>query len=60
MSNTRKPRIYHPYALIIGETIEVDAPASAHITQVLRMRINEAILLFNNESGEYLGINKKY
>lgn len=58
MSTTRRPRIYHPHDLMINTTIYLESEAAQHITHVLRMKINEELILFNNQEGEYLGTIK--
>lgn len=55
MNAPRRPRIYHPQDLAINTNIYLESEAAAHITRVLRMKLNDEIILFNNQGGEYLG-----
>jgi len=45
----RIPRIYQPLPLTSGQTIELDAQATVHLTRVLRLRVGDALVLFNGE-----------
>lgn len=56
---TRKPRLYHPYPIAIGDQIILSPQAAQHITRVLRMKVGEEVILFNNQGGEYNGIIKQ-
>lgn len=58
MNNARKPRFYHPHPIQVETYIELESDAAQHISRVLRMNVDEAILLFDNQGGEYLGILK--
>lgn len=57
----RVPRIYQPIALSSGQIIELDAQATTHLTKVLRLRVGDALVVFNGrgdgdgngEGGEY-------
>ncbi len=55
MNTIRRPRIYHSQDLAINTNIYLESEAAQHITRVLRMQINDEIILFNNQGGEYLG-----
>jgi len=56
----RIPRIYQPMTLASGQTIELDAQATVHLTKVLRLRVGDTLLLFNGkanadgENGEFM------
>lgn len=45
----RLPRIYQPVPLAIGQIIELDAQATVHLTKVLRLKIGDALRIFNGE-----------
>lgn len=49
----RIPRIYQPISLNSGQTVELDAQATVHLTKVLRLRVGDALVVFNGEGGEY-------
>ena len=53
----RVPRIYQPIALSSGQSIDLDAQATVHLTRVLRLRVGDALVVFNgrgnDEGGEY-------
>jgi len=49
----RVPRIYQPIALSTGQIIELDAQATAHLTKVLRLRVGDALVIFNGDGGEF-------
>ena len=49
----RIPRIYQPIPLCRGQMIELDAQATVHLTKVLRLRVGDALVVFNGEGGEY-------
>jgi len=46
----RNPRIYQPFELDEGNTIELDADAFGHVIRVLRMSAGDEITLFNGRS----------
>jgi len=57
-------RIYHPFAMKAQEEQVLEPQASQHIIKVLRMRVGEALILFNgNKPGEYkatlIGVQKR-
>jgi 16S rRNA (uracil1498-N3)-methyltransferase len=58
MTAPRKPRFYHPHPLEIGQVIILESESATHVTRVLRMQIGDALILFNNQGGEYTGIIK--
>ena len=43
----RVPRIYQPIVLSSGQTIKLDAQATAHLTRVLRLRAGDSLVVFN-------------
>jgi 16S rRNA (uracil1498-N3)-methyltransferase len=45
----RIPRIYQPIPLSPGQIIELDAQATVHLTKVLRLRVGDALVVFNGE-----------
>ena len=45
----RIPRIYQPIPLNPGQVIELDAQATVHLTKVLRLRVGDALVVFNGE-----------
>ena len=53
----RVPRIYQPIALSSGLIIDLDAQATTHLTRVLRLRLGDALVVFNGrgngKGGEY-------
>jgi 16S rRNA (uracil1498-N3)-methyltransferase len=50
----RIPRIYQPIPLASGQTLELDAQATVHLTKVLRLRVGDALVVFNGEGdGEF-------
>jgi 16S rRNA (uracil1498-N3)-methyltransferase len=50
----RIPRIYHPNALNVGQTVELDSDAANHVGRVLRLSVDAQIILFNGEGGEFV------
>lgn len=46
----RIPRIYQPIPLSSGQLIELDAQATVHLTKVLRLRVGDALVVFNGEA----------
>ena len=46
-------RIYQKSKLSVGDTVQLDKPASQHVLNVLRLRVGEEIVLFNGDGGEY-------
>jgi 16S rRNA (uracil1498-N3)-methyltransferase len=49
----RNTRIYTPQPLFSGGQIDLEGPASQHLTQVLRLRVGGGITLFNGDGTEY-------
>lgn len=52
----RIPRIYQAQPLHTGESITLDTLAAAHVAKVLRLKLNDQIIVFNGQGGEYLGV----
>ena len=46
-------RIYQKSKLEVGSDIQLDKSASQHVLNVLRLRVGEALIVFNGEGGEY-------
>ncbi len=57
-------RIYQAMSLSSPAVIELDQKASHHVARVLRLQVNEPLIIFNGQGGEYRGtiveINKKH
>lgn len=51
----RIPRIYQDTFLSVGDTITLDAQATVHIARVLRLKPNDAVIVFNGRGGEFHG-----
>lgn len=51
----RIPRFYQDTELAVGHAVELDERAHRHAVQVLRLRVGEAVILFNGRGGEYCG-----
>ncbi|MCR8922150.1 16S rRNA (uracil(1498)-N(3))-methyltransferase [Dasania sp. GY-MA-18] len=49
----RVPRIFTQNTLVTGQTVELEAQASHHLSKVLRMQNDAALILFNNQGGEF-------
>lgn len=49
----RIPRIFQPQSLASGQSLELDAQATAHLTRVLRLKAGDELVLFNGEGGEF-------
>jgi 16S rRNA (uracil1498-N3)-methyltransferase len=49
----RIPRIYQPISLHSGQTVTLDAQATVHLTKVLRLRLGDALVVFNGRGGEF-------
>lgn len=49
-------RIYQPADLEVGEILNLDERASHHLARVLRAKINEKIVIFNGEGGEFTAV----
>lgn len=50
----RVPRVYHRGNVVIGQQLQLDEEAAAHIGRVLRMSTDEEICLFNGDGKDYL------
>ncbi|MDF2691385.1 MAG: rsmE [Gammaproteobacteria bacterium] len=50
----RLNRVYQNQALSEGQSLQLDAEASNHLANVLRMREAEKLIVFNGEGDEYL------
>ncbi|GGZ08066.1 16S rRNA (uracil(1498)-N(3))-methyltransferase [Shewanella fodinae] len=50
----RVPRVYHSGNVVIGQQLQLDEEAAAHIGRVLRMSRGEEICLFNGDGKDYL------
>jgi 16S rRNA (uracil1498-N3)-methyltransferase len=50
------PRIYTPQAIRVGQTLQLEPLASQHVLRVLRLRLDEVVIVFNGEGGEYRGL----
>ena len=57
------PRFHSPTALAAGSQVELSSSAAHHVAKVLRMRVGDALILFDGLGGEYSahieGIEKK-
>ena len=49
----RIPRIFTPQTLTSGQTLELEAQASHHLSKVLRSKEGAALIIFNNQGGEF-------
>lgn len=47
------PRIYYPHPFSIGDEIEFDKESSHYFLNVLRLKPQEEIILFNGQDGEF-------
>lgn len=47
------PRIYLPATLTVGTEVALDARAAGHAVRVLRLRIGDALTLFNGDGNDY-------
>ncbi|MFP5431482.1 MAG: RsmE family RNA methyltransferase, partial [Gammaproteobacteria bacterium] len=47
------PRIYLPATLTPGTETDLDARAAGHAVRVLRLRIGDALVLFNGDGNDY-------
>ncbi len=47
------PRFYEDQALQVGADLELGPDAASHVGRVLRMKVDEQIVLFNGKGGEY-------
>ena len=48
------PRFYQPTEIHIGEKLDLSPENHRHAIQVLRLNVNDEIVIFNAEGGEYL------
>lgn len=46
-------RLYEPVPLVVGESIELSEHAKHYLLTVLRLRLQDELILFNGEGGEY-------
>ncbi|MGD8207097.1 MAG: 16S rRNA (uracil(1498)-N(3))-methyltransferase [Thiohalocapsa sp.] len=51
----RIPRIYTPQPLGVGDRVTLEAGASAHLAQVLRLQPGDAVVLFNGDGHDCRG-----
>jgi 16S rRNA (uracil1498-N3)-methyltransferase len=49
----RIPRVYQTMPLASGQSVLLDAQATVHLTKVLRLKVGDALVVFNGEGGEY-------
>lgn len=52
----RSPRVYHPDRLQVGRDATLDEASSHHLGRVLRMKVGDAVTLFDGTGGEYQGV----
>lgn len=52
-------RIYQAIPLRLNQTITLDEKASHHLARVLRVNVEDNIIVFNGEGGEYEAVIKK-
>jgi len=50
----RRPRIFLDYPIQTGAICTLSDEASRHVAQVLRMRVDEQLVLFNGQGGEFI------
>lgn len=48
------PRIYLPTTLVSGTEVELDARGVGHLVRVLRLRVGDAVTLFNGDGNDYV------
>ena len=46
-------RTYQPTDLALNTELTLDKPASQHLLKVMRLRINDSLIVFNGKGGEY-------
>src|SRR5579871_3459211 len=46
-------RLYEPTPFVVGNTIELSETARHYLMNVLRLQVNDALVLFNGQGGEY-------
>lgn len=49
-------RIFQAIPLSVGSVIQLDESASHHLARVLRASVNDAVIVFNGQGGEYAGV----
>lgn len=49
----RAPRIYVDASLVVGDQLTLPAGGSQHLIQVLRLRVGDAIVLFNGDGRDF-------
>lgn len=49
-------RIFQAQPLAVHSTVELDESATHHLARVLRIKVNDSVIVFNGEGGEYQGI----
>ncbi|MEO8401213.1 MAG: 16S rRNA (uracil(1498)-N(3))-methyltransferase [Gammaproteobacteria bacterium] len=49
-------RIYQAIPLSVGSVIQLDESATHHLARVLRASVNDAVIIFNGQGGEYSGV----
>ena len=54
----RNSRIFYPHHLITGETVQLGKAKSHYILDVLRLKSNDALTLFNGEGYEHFSVIK--
>ncbi|MGD9108222.1 MAG: 16S rRNA (uracil(1498)-N(3))-methyltransferase [Gammaproteobacteria bacterium] len=47
-------RVFQATALAVGIEIDLDQDAVNHVANVLRLKVNEPLIIFNSKGGEYL------
>ncbi len=52
--NMRIPRFYIEQSLQVGLRVDLPKDIHRHAIQVLRLKVNDVLILFNGEGGEYL------
>ncbi len=52
----KNPRFYEEQELRSGATLQLGPDAASHIGRVLRMKVDEQVVLFNGQGGEYKAV----
>ena len=60
LSYQAKIRLYVPYELMLRKTIELNTKQSHYLINVMRKKIHDTILVFNEVSGEFLAEIQSY
>ena len=60
LSYQAKIRLYVPYELILKKTIELNTKQSHYLINVMRKKIHDTILVFNEVNGEFLAEIQSY